>query len=82
MITLRQIPFEDGLDLEWMMFYVTKKNILEHCRLASIQISSSHRKGLIGWVLADFFKKDPFYIVNKLSQEEQSMLSKPIVLDL
>lgn len=79
MITLRQIPFEDGLDLEWMMFYVTKKNILEHCRLASIQISSSHRKGLIGWVLADFFKKDPFYIVNKLSQEEQSMLSKLIV---
>lgn len=76
MITLRQVPFEDGLDLEWMMSYDTKKNILDHCRLASIQISSSYRKGLIGWVLADFFKKDPFYMVNKLSQEEQSMLSK------
>lgn len=73
------MPFEDGLDLEWMMSYDVKKNIIEHCRIANIHIPASYKKSVFGFILADFFKKDPFYTVNKLPEEEQKMLSRLIV---
>ena len=80
MITLHKLPFEDNLDLEWMMSFDTKKNILEHCRLINVSINRDLRKAEIGYALADLFKRDPFWTVNKLSSEEQSLLAKLVAL--
>ena len=79
MITLHKLPFEDNLDLEWMMSFDTKKNILEHCRLVDVAVNRNLRKAEIGFALADFFQRDPFWTVNKLSAEEQSLLAKLVV---
>ena len=47
MITLRQLPYIDILSLNDMMYFDTKVNIIEHCKLARIEIPKSWRKAQI-----------------------------------
>ena len=53
MITLRQLPYIDILSLNDMMSFDTKVNIIEHCKLARIDIPKSWRKAQIADALAD-----------------------------
>lgn len=81
MITLRQKHYLDIMSLEDMMTFDTKVNILEHCRLAHIDIPKSWRKAHIGEALADLFVNDPMWTLRHLPQEElvllQQLLSLP-----
>ena len=61
MITLRQLPYIDILSLNDMMSFDTKVNIIEHCKLARIDIPKSWRKAQIADALADIFSKDPLW---------------------
>lgn len=61
MIILRQLPYIDILSLNDMMSFDTKVNIIEHCKLARIDIPKSWRKAQIADALADIFTKDPLW---------------------
>ena len=70
MITLRQLPYIDILSLNDMMSFDTKVNIIEHCKLARIDIPKSWRKAQIADALADIFTKDPLWTLEVLPEEE------------
>ncbi len=76
MITLRQLPYFDIMSLEDMMSFDTKVNILDHCKLAHIDIPKSWRKAHIGEALADLFTNDPLWTLKHLSQEELELLKQ------
>ena len=76
MITLRQLPYIDILSLNDMMSFDTKVNIIEHCKLARIDIPKSWRKAQIADALADIFTKDPLWTLEVLPEEELEILKK------
>ena len=76
MITLRQLPYIDILSLNDMMSFDTKVNIIEHCKLARIDIPKSWRKAQIADALADIFTKDPLWTLEVLPEEELELLKK------
>ena len=76
MITLRQLPYIDILSLNDMMSFDTKVNIIEHCKLARIDIPKSWRKAQIADALADIFTKDPLWTLEVLPEEELGLLKK------
>ena len=76
MITLRQLPYIDILSLNDMMSFDTKVNIVEHCKLARIDIPKSWRKAQIADALADIFTKDPLWTLEVLPEEELELLKK------
>ena len=76
MITLRQLPYIDILSLNDMMSFDTKVNIIEHCKLARIDIPKSWRKAQIADALADIFTKDPLWMLEVLPEEELELLKK------
>lgn len=76
MITLRQLPYIDILSLNDMMSFDTKVNIIEHCKLARIDIPKSWRKAQIADALADIFTKDPLRTLEVLPEEELELLKK------
>lgn len=80
MITLRQKLYLDILSLDDMMSFDTKANILEHCRLAHIDIPKSWRKARIGEALADLFERDPQWTLRHLPQEEVTLLKQLLAL--
>ena len=76
MIILRQLPYIDMLSLNDMMSFDTKVNIIEHCKLARIDIPKSWRKAQIADALADIFTKDPLWTLEVLPEEELELLKK------
>ena len=80
MITLRQLPYFDIMSLDDMMSFDTKVNILDHCRLAHVDIPKSWRKAHIGEALADLFTNDPLWTLKHLSQEELELLKRLLSL--
>ena len=80
MITLRQLPYIDIMSLEAMMSFDTKVNILDHCKLAHIDIPKSWRKAHIGEALADLFTNDPLWTIKHLPQEELGLLKRLLSL--
>lgn len=80
MITLRQKLYLDILTLDDMMSFDTKVNIIEHCRLAHIDIPKSWRKARIGEALADLFESDPQWTLKHLPQEEITLIKQLLAL--
>ena len=80
MIILRQLPFIDTLSLTDMMSFDTKANIIEHCKLARIDIPKSWRKAQIADALVDIFTNDPLWTLDVLSEEELELLKKLLTL--
>lgn len=68
------------MSLEDMMTFDTKANILDHCRLAHIDIPKSWRKAHIGETLADLFTSDPLWTLKHLPQEELQLLQQLLSL--
>ena len=80
MIILRQLPFIDTLSLTDMMSFDTKANIIEHCKLARIDIPKSWRKAQIADALIDIFTNDPLWTLEVLPEEELELLKKLLTL--
>ena len=80
MIILRQLPFIDTLSLIDMMSFDTKANIIEHCKLARIDIPKSWRKAQIADALVDIFTNDPLWMLEVLPEEELELLKKLLTL--
>lgn len=80
MIILRQLPFIDTLSLIDMMSFDTKANIIEHCKLARIDIPKSWRKAQIADALVDIFTNDPLWTLEVLPEEELVLLKKLLTL--
>lgn len=80
MIILRQLPFIDTLSLTDMMSFDTKANIIEHCKLARIDIPKSWRKAQIADALVDIFTNDPLWTLEVLPEEELELLKKLLTL--
>lgn len=80
MIILRQLPFIDTLSLIDMMSFDTKANIIEHCKLARIDIPKSWRKAQIADALVDIFTNDPLWTLEVLPEEELELLKKLLTL--
>ena len=80
MIILRQLPFIDTLSLTDMMSFDTKANIIEHCKLARIDIPKSWRKAQIADALVDIFTNDPLWTLEDLPEEELELLKKLLTL--
>lgn len=76
MITLRQKLYLDILSLKDMMTFDTKVNIIEHCRLAHIDIPKSRTKARIGEALANLFESDPQWTLRHLPQEETVLVKQ------
>lgn len=56
----------------------TKAGILDSFQALGIKISKRLRKGELADMLASVFEEKPFYIINHLSESDQSLLSKLI----
>ena len=80
MIILRQLPFIDTLSLTDMMSFDTKANIIEHCKLARMDIPKSWRKAQIADALVDIFTNDPLWTLEVLPEEELELLKKLLTL--
>ena len=80
MIILRQLPFIDTLPLTDMMSFDTKANIIEHCKLARMDIPKSWRKAQIADALVDIFTNDPLWTLEVLPEEELELLKKLLTL--
>lgn len=80
MITLRKKPYVDTLSLTDMMTFDTKANIIEHCKIANIDIPQRWRKAEIGEALRDIFFHDPHWTIKRLPDEEIAMLKQLLSL--
>lgn len=56
----------------------TKAGILESFQALDVKASKNLRKGELADMLASVFEEKPFYIINHLSESDQSLLSKLI----
>lgn len=54
----------------------TKNNILESFAALDIKVSKSLRKAELAEMLATVFEENPFYIINRLSKEDQDLLTQ------
>lgn len=82
MITLRKKPYVDTLSLTDMMTYDTKANIIEHCKIANIDIPQRWRKAEIGEALRDIFFHDSHWTIRLLPDEEITMLKQLLSLNV
>ena len=54
----------------------TKIGILDSFRALDIKVSKSLKKAELAEMLATVFEENPFYIINRLSKENQNLLSQ------
>lgn len=54
----------------------TKIGILDSFRALDIKVSKSLKKAELAEMLATVFEENPFYIINRLSKEDQNLLSQ------
>lgn len=54
----------------------TKNGILDSFKVLDIKVSKSIRKAELAEMLATVFEENPFYIINRLSKEDQDLLSQ------
>lgn len=54
----------------------TKNGILDSFKALDIKVSKSCRKAELAKMLATVFEENPFYIINRLSKEDQDLLSQ------
>ena len=54
----------------------TKNSILDSFKALDIKVSKSLRKAELAEIMAKVFEENPFYIINRLSKEDQDLLSQ------
>lgn len=54
----------------------TKNRILDSFKALDIKVSKSLRKAELAEMLATVFEENPFYIINRLSKEDQDLLTQ------